>query len=104
VCDLHHGLANALMIDTVLTSTTKRRRRKFDELGHVCGVDGGGRASFRGCARMKQRVGLGGHCAINGVPLRSCRGWWRSPWPTSAPDQPAPVAASDFQRLFEAAM
>ncbi len=42
VCDLHHGLANALMIDTVLAWNYEAAPEKFDELAHVCKVSGGG--------------------------------------------------------------
>ena len=44
VCDLHHGLANALMIDTVLAWNHEAAPEKFDELAHVCKVPGGGEA------------------------------------------------------------
>src|SRR6185369_7334668 len=42
VCDLHHGLANALMIDTVLAWNQEAVPEKFDELAHVCRIAGGG--------------------------------------------------------------
>ncbi len=44
VCDLHHGLANALMIDTVLAWNLEAVPAKFDELAHAAGVAGGGAA------------------------------------------------------------
>jgi putative glutamine amidotransferase len=44
VCDLHHGLANALMIDTVMAWNYEAVPAKFDELAHVCKVAGGGAA------------------------------------------------------------
>ena len=44
VCDLHHGLANALMIDTVLAWNLSAVPAKFDELAHAAGVAGGGAA------------------------------------------------------------
>src|SRR5882672_10128128 len=39
VCDLHHGLANALMIDTVLDWNREAAQAKFDELSHAAGVE-----------------------------------------------------------------
>ena len=39
VCDLHHGLANALMIDTVLAWNLEAVPEKFDELAHAVGVE-----------------------------------------------------------------
>ena len=44
VCDMHHGLANALMIDTVLAWNFEAVPAKFDELAHAAGVSGGGAA------------------------------------------------------------
>ena len=38
VCDMHHGLANALMIDTVLAWNAERVPAKFEELAHVVGA------------------------------------------------------------------
>ena len=38
VCDLHHGLANALMIDTVLAWNYEAVPGKFDELAHIAGT------------------------------------------------------------------
>ena len=35
VCDLHHGLANALMIEPVLRFNLDAARAKFAELAHV---------------------------------------------------------------------
>ena len=43
VCDLHHGLANALMIDTVLAWNVEAVPAKFDELAHAVGASGGAR-------------------------------------------------------------
>ena len=50
VGDLHHGLANALMIDTVLAWNVPAAGRKFDELAHAVGRRRRrARASSTGC-------------------------------------------------------
>ena len=41
VCGLHHGLANALMIDTVLAWNLEAAPAKFDALAHAVDVAGG---------------------------------------------------------------
>ena len=52
VCDMHHGLANALMIDTVLAWNVEAVPTKFDELAHAVGVERRrGRLRRAGCAR-----------------------------------------------------
>jgi alcohol dehydrogenase class IV len=56
VCDLHHGLANALMIDTVLAWNQETAPAKFDELAHVCGVAGGGKAFVPWLKQLKQKA------------------------------------------------
>ena len=40
VCDLHHGLANALMIDPVMAFNLEAAPQKFAELAHVVGAGG----------------------------------------------------------------
>jgi alcohol dehydrogenase class IV len=77
VCDLHHGLANALMIDTVMAWNYEAAPAKFDELAHVCGVSGGGKnfvpwlralkaqRGYHRAARCARREG-GAHAAPGG--------------------------------------
>ena len=56
--DLHHGLANALMIDTVLAWNYEAVPRKFDELAHVCEVQGGGEEFVPWLRALKARGNL----------------------------------------------
>jgi alcohol dehydrogenase class IV len=58
VVDLHHGLANALMIDTVLDWNREAVPAKFDELAHVAGVKGGGAAFVPWLKALKQEIGI----------------------------------------------
>src|SRR5687767_2621566 len=44
VLDMHHGLANALMIDTVLAWNYEAVPAKFEELAYCAGILGGGAA------------------------------------------------------------
>src|SRR5436189_2682051 len=55
VCDLHHGLANALMIDTVLEWNQEAAPEKFEELAHVCKVSGGGEQFIPWLRSLKAR-------------------------------------------------
>ena len=57
VCDLHHGLANALMIEPVMTFNQEAVPQKFDELARVVGA-GSGMAFVQWLARLKQQTGL----------------------------------------------
>jgi hypothetical protein len=69
VCDLHHGLTNALMIDTVMAWNYEAVPAKFDELAHVCKVSGGGGAAFVPWLRDAQAasVGITGTLTTHGV-------------------------------------
>jgi alcohol dehydrogenase class IV len=105
VCDLHHGLANALMIETVLAWNVEAAPDKFEELAHVCRVAGGGPGLVRWLGHLKQQVGITGTLASHGVR--------RDQIPrlveVAVEDvchrtNPRPVTRADFERLFEAAM
>jgi len=105
VCDLHHGLANALMIDTVLAWNQEAVPGKFDELAHVCKVQGGGKAFVPWLAQLKRRVGLAGRLSDHGVN--------RDQLPRLSEvafadichhTNPRPCTRQDLQALFEAAL
>jgi hypothetical protein len=86
VCDLHHGLANALMIDTVMAWNYEAVPAKFDELAHVCKVAGAvARPLCPGSRRSRPASASPGTlaCARRQTGAHS-RAWWRSPSPTSA--------------------
>jgi alcohol dehydrogenase class IV len=105
VCDLHHGLANALMIDTVLGWNFDAVPAKFDELAHVCRVGGGGAAFVPWLRELKARIGITGGLAQRGVTMAQLP---RLVELASADichqTNPRPCTAADFDRLFRAAM
>jgi len=101
VCDLHHGLANALMLDTVLAWNEESVPGKFAELAHVCRVPGGGPAFVPWLRALKQRIGLAGRLADHGVrrdhlprlvAVAVADGCHQT--------NPRPCTAADFERLF----
>jgi len=105
VCDLHHGLANALMIDTVLAWNFEAVPAKFDELAHVCSVSGGGAAFVPWLRELKARVGITGGLAQRGVTLAQLpRLVELATADICHQTNPRPCAAGDFERLFRAAM
>jgi len=105
VCDLHHGLANALMIDTVLAWNYPAAPEKFSELAHACGIAGGGEALVPWLRQLKTRVGIIGTLRDHGVTAQqlprlveiACAD-------TCHQTNPQPVTAADFRRLFEEAL
>jgi hypothetical protein len=105
VCDLHHGLANALMIDTVLEWNQLIVPEKFDELAHVCHVRGGGDDFVPWLRRLKDRIGIRGRLRDHGVKAQQIPKLVE----IAAADichqtNPRPVKPDDFERLFKAAM
>ncbi len=104
-CDLHHGLANALMIDTVLAWNFEAIPEKFDELAHVCKVPGGGRAFVPWLKALKATVGIEGGLASHGVtPAHVPRLVDIASKDICHQTNPRPCSSADFERLFLAAM
>jgi alcohol dehydrogenase class IV len=84
VCDLHHGLANALMIDTVMAWNYEAVPAKFDELAHVCKVAGGGAAFVPWLKRSRPASASPARWPRTASRQSTFRAWWRSPSRTSA--------------------
>jgi alcohol dehydrogenase class IV len=105
VCDLHHGLANALMIDTVMAWNYEAVPAKFDELVHVCKVPGGGAAFVPWLKALKASVGITGTLTSHGVkPEHIPRLVDIAVKDICHQTNPRPCTAADFERLFKAAM
>jgi alcohol dehydrogenase class IV len=105
VCDLHHGLANALMIDTVLAWNYEAVPAKFDELAHVCGVAGGGKAFVGWLQQLKQSLGIVGPLSRHGVTAAQIpRLVEIATADICHQTNPRPCTASDFEALFKAAL
>jgi hypothetical protein len=105
VCDLHHGLANALMIDTVLEWNQLAVPEKFNELAHVCHVRGGGDDFIPWLRRLKAHIGIKGRLHDHGVRREQVpRLVEVAVADICHQTNPRPVKADDFKRLFEAAL
>ncbi len=105
VVDMHHGLANALMIDTVLAWNFEAVPQKFDELAHAVGVSEGGFAFVPWLRHLKAAIGIGGGLAARGVT----RAHLPRLLPLAAKDfagatNPRPATEADYERLFLQAM
>ncbi len=105
VSDLHHGLANALMIDTVLAWNFEVVPRKFDELAHAVGIGNDGAAFVPWLKRLKAQIGITGGLAARGVSVAQLP----QLVPLAVADfagatNPRPATAADYERLFLQAM
>ena len=105
VCNLHHGLANALMIDTVLAWNAGAVPAKFDELAHVVGVQGGARGFLAWLRDLKKTIGIAPNLSTVGVKKEAIpRLVEVAVADICHQTNPQPVTAKDFERLFAEAM
>jgi hypothetical protein len=105
VCGLHHGLANALMIDTVLVWNHEAVPARFDELAHAAGLDGGGAAFVPWLRRLKRTIGISGGLAAHGVRHEQLpRLVALAAKDFTGRTNPRPAAEADYERLFLQAM
>ena len=105
VCDLHHGLANALMIEPVLAWNLEAVPAKFAELAHACGVAGGAAAFVPWLGKLKAQIGIGAHLADHGVKAEHIpRLVTLAQADICHQTNPRPCTPADFERLFRAAL
>jgi alcohol dehydrogenase class IV len=105
VCDLHHGLANALMIDTVLAWNAPAAPAKFEELAHVVGASGGAEGFLRWLRDLKRTIGIAANLSAVGVQRDAIpRLVEIAVADICHQTNPQPVTARDFERLFAAAL
>ncbi len=105
VNNLHHGLANALMIEPVLAWNFEAVPAKFDELAHACGVTGGGAAFVPWLGQLKARIGITTRLAQHGVKMEHLpRLVELAQADICHQTNPRPCTPADFERLFKAAM
>jgi alcohol dehydrogenase class IV len=105
VCDMHHGLANALMIDTVLAWNHEAVPKKFDELAHAAGLTGGGFALIAWLKHLKHQIGITGGLAQRGVtPAHLPQLVPLATTDFTSQTNPRPATEADYERLFRQAM
>jgi alcohol dehydrogenase class IV len=104
VCDLHHGLANALMLEPVLHFNLEAAPEKFAELAHVAGA---ARAEdfVPWLARLKREIGISPSLAAVGVKrdqIDALVGIAEKD--ICHATNPRPCRTADFHRFFEQAL
>ncbi|WP_418318153.1 iron-containing alcohol dehydrogenase [Piscinibacter sakaiensis] len=105
VCGMHHGLANALMIEPVLAWNHEAVPARFDELAHAAGLSGGGAALLPWLKDLKQRIGITGGLAAHGVePQQLDRLVELAAADFCGRTNPRPATAADYRRFFEQAL
>ncbi len=105
VVDMHHGLANALMIEPVLAWNFEAVPAKFNDLAHAVGLGDAGAALVPWLAQLKAQIGISGGLAARGVrPEHLPRLVALAATDFAGATNPRPAVEADYQRLFQQAM
>jgi hypothetical protein len=105
VVDMHHGLANGIMIDHVMRFNADAAGVKMGELARVCGAGASAADFIRWLEGLKQRIGIPARLGARGVAASHIgRLVEIAVADTCHRTNPKPVTAADFERLFRAAL
>ncbi len=105
VVDMHHGLANGIMIDHVMRFNREAAEAKMAELARVCGAGASGADFVQWLAALKARIGIPARLAERGVERRHVARLVEVAFAdTCHRTNPRPCAAADFERIFTAAL
>jgi alcohol dehydrogenase class IV len=105
VVDMHHGLANGIMIDHVMRFNRDAAPEKMAELARVCGAGNAADDFVAWLEKLKERIGIPARLGGKGVT--------RANIPqlvevaindTCHQTNPRPCTAQDFERLFSEAL
>jgi alcohol dehydrogenase class IV len=104
VVDMHHGLANALMIDSVLQWNREAAPEKFDRLARVVGLSNG--VHFVPWLReLRSDIGIAAGLSSRGVTEAHLpRLVEIAVADICHQTNPRPCTAADFERLFRQAL
>lgn len=105
VVDMHHGLANGIMIDHVMRFNADAAGAKMSELARVCGAGTSAGDLVRWLEALKRRIGIPATLGAKGVAASHVpRLVEIAVADTCHRTNPKPVSAADFERLFRAAL
>jgi hypothetical protein len=105
VVDMHHGLANGIMIDHVMRFNADAADRKMAELARVCGAGSTAEAFVEWLTALKSRIGIPAKLGGKGVTSAHIPQLVDiAVKDTCHQTNPKPVSAADFERIFQAAL
>jgi len=105
VVDMHHGLANGIMIDHVMRFNLDAAERRMAELARVCGAGSTGEAFVAWLTALKSRIGIPAKLGGKGVTSAHIAKLVDiAVKDTCHQTNPKPVSAADFERIFTAAL
>ena len=105
VVDMHHGLANGIMIDHVMRFNLDAAEAKMAELARVCGAGATAQSFVEWLAALKQRIGIPAKLGGKGVTREHIPRLVRIATDDICHQtNPKPCSAADFERLFQEAL
>ena len=105
VVDMHHGLANGIMIDHVMRFNAPSAADKLAELARVCGAGATPDEFIGWLGRLKRDVGIPARLGGSGVTASHIPALVEvAVKDTCHQTNPRPCTADDFRRLFEGAL
>jgi alcohol dehydrogenase class IV len=105
VADLHHGLANGVMIDHVMKFNAPAAEAKMAELARVCGAGSSAQDFIAWLARLKASVGIPAGLAPLGIRAEQVAALVEvAIHDTCHQTNPRPCTKADFESLFHAAL
>jgi len=105
VVDMHHGLANGIMIDHVMRFNRDAAEKKMAELARVCGAGSTAESFVEWLAALKSRIGIPAKLGGKGVTAKHIAQLVEiAVKDTCHQTNPKPVSAADFERIFTQAL
>ena len=105
VVDMHHGLANGIMIDHVMRFNLDAAEKKMAELARVCGAGSTAKEFVDWLTQLKARLGIPAKLAEKGVKAEHLpRLVAIATDDICHQTNPKPCKAADFERIFQAAL
>jgi alcohol dehydrogenase class IV len=105
VNDMHHGLANGIMIDHVMRFNLDAADKKMAELARVCGAGTTAGSFVEWLVALKSRIGIPAKLGGKGVTRdHIARLVEIAVNDTCHKTNPKPVSAADFERIFTQAL
>jgi len=105
VVDMHHGLANGIMIDHVMRFNADAASEKMAELARVCGAGATAADFIDWLARLKGRIGIPAKLGGKGVTQADIPKLVEiAIHDTCHQTNPKPCTAADFERIFASAL
>jgi alcohol dehydrogenase class IV len=105
VVDMHHGLANGIMIDHVMRFNRDAAEAKMAELARVCGAGSTANDFVDWLTRLKSRIGIPARLGEKGVKAEHVPQLVKVATDDICHQtNPKPCKAADFERVFREAL